>query len=49
MLKEFTQQHYYNCALLTKTFDKACAHMQNFFEGQEYYQKNLMEWNAITL
>ena len=23
--------------------------MQNFFEGPEFYRKNLAEWNAITL
>jgi hypothetical protein len=23
--------------------------MRNFFEGPEYYRKNLTEWNAITL
>jgi hypothetical protein len=43
MLKGLAQQHYYNCALLTKIFDKACAHMRNFFKGQEYYQKNLIK------
>ena len=37
MLKGLAQQHYYNSALSTKTFDAACAHIRNFFEGQEYY------------
>jgi hypothetical protein len=23
--------------------------MRNFFEGPEYYRKNLIEWNAVTL
>jgi len=23
--------------------------MQQFFKGPEYYYKNLMEWNSITL
>ena len=23
--------------------------MRNFFEGPEYYRKNLIEWNATTL
>jgi hypothetical protein len=49
MLKGLTQQHYYNCALLTKTFDNVYTHMRNFFKGQEYYQKNLIKWNAIIL
>jgi hypothetical protein len=37
MLKGLVQQHYYNCVLLTKTFNKAYAHIQNFFKEQEYY------------
>jgi len=41
MLKGLVQQHYYNSALLTKTFDTACAYIRNFFKGQEYYRKNL--------
>ena len=49
MLKGLAQQHYYNSGLSTKTFDAACAHIRNFFKGQEYYQKNLTEWNALTL
>lgn len=49
MLKGLAQAHYYNCSLSTKPFDAACAHMRNFFEGPEYYRKNLTEWNAITL
>lgn len=49
MLKGLAQAHYYNCSLSAKSFDSACAHMRNFFEGPEYYRKNLTEWNAITL
>jgi hypothetical protein len=49
MLKGLAQAHYYNCSLSTKPFDAACTHMRNFFEGPEYYRKNLTEWNAITL
>ena len=49
MLKGLAQAHYYNCSLSSKSFDDACAHMRNFFEGPEYYRKNLTEWNAITL
>ena len=49
MLKGLAQAHYYNCSLSTKQFDAACTHMRNFFEGPEYYRKNLTEWNAISL
>jgi hypothetical protein len=49
MLKGLAQAHYYNCSLSNKPFDAACAHMRNFFEGPEYYRKNLTEWNAVTL
>ena len=49
ILKGLAQTHYYNCSLSSKLFDATYTHMQNFFEGPEYYQKNLTEWNAITL
>ena len=49
ILKGLAQAHYYNCSLSSKSFDGACAHIRNFFEGPEYYRKNLTEWNAITL
>jgi hypothetical protein len=43
MLKELAQAHFYNCNLSTKPFDAACIYMRNFFEGLEYYRKNLTE------
>ena len=49
MLKRLAQAHYYNCSLSSKLFDATCTYIQNFFEGPEYYQKNLTEWNIITL
>ena len=49
MLKGLTQAYYYNCSLSSKLFDAACTYIQNFFKGLEYYQKNLIEQNAITL
>ena len=49
MLKGFAQSHYYNCGLSMKSYDVACIHMRSFFEGPEYYRKNLTEWNSITL
>jgi hypothetical protein len=41
MLKGLTQVYYYNYSLSTKQFDTICTYMRNFFEGLEYYQKNL--------
>ena len=49
MLKGLAQDHYYNRGLLAKTYTEACTYMRNFFEGPEFYRKNLAEWNATTL
>lgn len=49
MLKGHAQDHYYSSSLSSKPFADACTHMRNFFEGAEYYRKNLTEWNAINL
>ena len=49
MLKGLAQDHYYNRGLSAKTYTEACTHMRNFFEGPEFYRKNLAEWNATTL
>jgi len=49
MLKGYAQDHYYSSSLSSKPFVDACTHMRNFFEGAEYYRKNLTEWNAISL
>ena len=49
MLKGLAQDHYYNCTLLARIYLKACIYMQNFFEGPEFYKKNFVEWNTITL
>ena len=48
MLKGLAQDHYYNRTLSTRTYPEACTHMRNFFEGPEFYRKNLAEWNATT-
>jgi hypothetical protein len=49
MLKGLAQDHYYSCTLLARTYSEACTYMRNFFEGPEFYRKNLVEWNATTL
>jgi hypothetical protein len=49
MLKGLAQEHYYNSNLSTRPFLEACDHIRNFFEGPEYYRKNLTEWNATSL
>jgi hypothetical protein len=49
MLKGLAQDHYYNRGLLARTYSEACTHIRNFFEGLEFYRKNLVEWNATTL
>ena len=49
MLKGLTQDHYYNHTLSNRTYAEACTHMRNFFEGPEFYRRNLTKWNMITL
>jgi hypothetical protein len=49
MLKGLAQDHYYNRGLSARTYAEACTHIRNFFEGPEFYRKNLAEWNATTL
>ena len=43
MLKGLALSYYYSCNLSTKSFEIACESMRNFFEGPEYYRKNLTE------
>jgi hypothetical protein len=49
MLKGLAEKHYYSSNLADRSFEYTCAHMRNFFEGPEYYRKNLTEWNSISL
>jgi hypothetical protein len=49
MLKGLAEDHYYSSNLADKLFEDTCIYMRNFFEGLEYYQKNLTEWNFISL
>jgi hypothetical protein len=41
------ERHYFNANLAAKLFEKTCQLMRDF-EGDEYYRKNLVKWNAIT-
>jgi hypothetical protein len=43
MLKGLAEDHYYSSNLADKSFEDTCIYMRNFFEGPEYYQKNLTE------
>ena len=49
MLKGLAQSHYYSSNLSNGTFENACNHIRNYFEGPEFYRKNLTEWNNIDL
>lgn len=49
MLKGLAQEHYYSSSLSNRPFLEACNHIRQFFEGEEYYRKNLTEWNGLTL
>jgi hypothetical protein len=41
ILKRLAEKHYYSSNLADKSFEDTCIHIQNFFEGPEYYWKNL--------
>jgi hypothetical protein len=43
MLKGLAEEHYYSSNLVDRLFEDTCIHIQNFFEGLEYYRKNLTE------
>jgi hypothetical protein len=49
MLKGLAEEHYYSSNLADRSFEDTCIYMRNFFEGPEYYRKNLTEWNSISL
>ncbi|KAI9034737.1 GAG-pre-integrase domain-containing protein, partial [Aspergillus affinis] len=49
MLKGVAEDHYYSSGLSSKTFQEACHHLRQFFEGPEFYRQNLTKWNAISL
>jgi hypothetical protein len=43
MLKRLAEEHYYSSNLADRLFEDTCIHIRNFFEGPEYYRKNLTE------
>jgi hypothetical protein len=43
MLKGLAEDYYYSSNLADKSFEDTCIHIRNFFEGPEYYRKNLTE------
>ena len=49
MLKGLALDHFFNSDLEGRTFTEACNHIRHFFEGPEYYRRNLTEWNTQTL
>ena len=49
MLKGEALSYYYNHKLSSNGFDSVCTNLRNFFEGENYYRNNLIEWNTITL
>src|SRR6266699_2535620 len=49
ILKGLAEDHYYSNSLADKLFKNTCIYIQNFFKGLEYYWKNLIEWNSISL
>ncbi|KAI9043112.1 uncharacterized protein KD926_004615 [Aspergillus affinis] len=49
MLKGVAEDHYYSSGLSLKTFQEACHHLRQFFEGPEFYRQNLTKWNTISL
>jgi hypothetical protein len=48
MLKGIALSHYYDSNLAARDFSSIYTHLRNYFEGLEYYRKNLTEWNAIS-
>jgi hypothetical protein len=48
MLKSMAERHYFNAHLAAQPFKKACQLMRDFFEGDEYYRKNLVECHHLS-
>src|SRR6266568_2388725 len=49
ILKGLAEDYYYSSNLADKPFEDTYIYIWNFFKGLEYYWKNLMEWNSISL
>src|SRR6266566_3682879 len=49
ILKGLVEDHYYSSNLADKLFKDIYIYIWNFFTGLEYYRKNFIEWNSISL
>src|SRR6266700_1247174 len=49
MLKGLAEDYYYSSNLVDKLFEDIYIYIQNFFKGLEYYWKNFIKWNSISL
>ena len=49
MLKGIALDHFFTNQLDSRSLKEACKHIRNAFEGSGYTQRNLDEWNSITL
>jgi hypothetical protein len=49
MLKGAAEDHYYTNMLSKMTWETACNHIRNYYEGTAFHRKNLDKWNSITL
>lgn len=49
MMKGTAESYYFSAKLREKIFEEACNSIRQFFEGQEYYNKNLIKWNSTSL
>ncbi|KAJ5895279.1 hypothetical protein N7495_006970 [Penicillium taxi] len=43
MLTGIAEDHYYSSDLPSRTFQEACNHLRQFFEGPEFYRQNLIK------
>ncbi|KAG9244629.1 hypothetical protein BJ878DRAFT_479973 [Calycina marina] len=49
MLKGIALSHYYSSNLGGRSYENACTHMSNFFEGDEFKSLKVEQWNNTTL
>ena len=49
MLSGLALNQYFTRNLANRSFEEACEHLRNFFEGPGSERKNLSEWNIISL
>jgi hypothetical protein len=49
MLKGLPRRQYYSKQLSNRTFNEACTHLRNYFEGPSFQRRNHAIWNSTTL